>query len=274
MSFGDISPVLPPQPQSLAPPAISELQRLLKPLAANNAALRQATTRLHSKSPQTSLHLKRIRALREQNRQIARAAATISTSVDFQVAGHQPHVLARANQAKSEFQTLLDDFSNALTDSLDAERSYVHTLASPQSHQLSQTQVAIEQENTPFKAPSENDPLLPHSPVRTQREAAALREVHTNNALVEERRAVLADVQSSIDDVNAIFKDLSLMISDQGAQVEHVEIAVSETTHNVAAARRELEKTQARREARKRFFFVTLLSIAFIIALFLIFLLS
>lgn len=286
MSFGDIAPDLPVNPPVPTPPALCELQRLLKPLAANNAALRNTTSSLESEHSLQASELKRARALREQNRQIAQAAAGLVTSIDLQIVAADPDLADKAEASKREFHHHLDDFSEALTDSVVAERHLIakhaasHTdSASPASQNprgmsMTTTQVAIEQDAALPRSSTESDPLLAKSRTRTAQEQAILREIQANDKLVQERHTALSEIQASVDDVNSIFNDLAVMVGDQRSQVEYVEVAVGDAAGNVSAATREIEKTQRRREARKRFFFVTLLSIAAIIALFLIFLLS
>lgn len=280
MSFGDISPghprelspILPAQTPTPVLTPDAELRGTLKALASNNAALRRTSQQLCSSDPARHPPLKRVRELREQNRDIARAAANFASRVD-------------SPEARAQFQFLVEEFSDALRESVQAETDALETASARQTAAaneqriLTENQVAVqldeERKVLPPRRPTERDPLLVGvSRLQTANEAAVLREIHGNDAFVRERNAVLTEIQSSVDDVNSIFKDLSVMIGDQHSQIEYVEVAVGDASENVANARRELIKTQRRREKRKSLFFCTLLSIAAIIALFLIIVLS
>lgn len=277
MSFGDISSNLQLPSDTRTLPVVLELQRLLKPLSANNAVLRNTTELLLSNDPAKKPDLKRIRALREQNKQIARAAADMVATVDVQVAGQLPDVISKARQARNQFQQLIDDFSQALSQSMQAEQTYLRAMlgaqqnadAAPANKLLNESQIAVGEEIASH-APTESDPLLPASKQVYSREQALLREIQDNDTFAKERGQVLTDVQSSIEDVNAIFKDLAHMVNDQRSQTDHIEVNIRDSVENVSGATRELGKTQKRRESRKRFFFSLLLAIAAVLAVLII----
>ena len=277
MSFGDLSSRTSPS-ENFTPsviPQLSELKRFFTPLAANTAALRKATALLSKDEKQVDL--KRIRALREQNRQIAVTAGNSVKAIDSLIDRESPDVIEAAQATKLEFHRLLDDFSIALTESVEAEKLAVgrnHDIESNGSA-MNEQQVAIEQEQINRQA-QETDSLLSTSQPQyhTAREAAIQREIQDNDRFLRERNAILVETQTSILEVNSIFRDLATMISDQGSQIEHIEETTAETAITISRTRRELEKTQQRREDRKKFFFCTLLSIALIIAVLLIILLS
>lgn len=283
MSFGDIARGAPRSHASLltapvtpaaSPTPAMEFRGTLNALAANNAALRRTSAQLRAERPEDRPSLSRVRQLREQNREIAQAASVLKARVD------DP-------EAQRQFQALIGDFSSALHDSMRAERDALESssaraaegedMVSPTSR-LTEGQVAVQAEENALEArpAAETDPLLPSSATRlhTASEAAVLREIQGNDSLVRERNQVLTEIQSSVEDVNSIFNDLAVMIGDQRTQVEYVEVTVGDATENMANARRELIRTQRRRERRKSFFFCALISIALVIALFLIILLS
>ena len=277
MSFGDLSSPT-SHSENITPsilPQISELKRFFTPLAANTAALRKATALLSEDEKQVDL--KRIRALREQNRQIIITAGNSVKAIDSLIGKEPPNVIEAAQATKLEFHRLLDDFSIALTESVEAEKFVVgrnHDIQNNDSI-MNEQQVAIEQEQLNQQA-QETDSLLSTSQPQyhTAREAAIQREIEDNDRFLQERNAILTETQTSILEVNSIFRDLATMISDQGSQIEHIEETTAQTAITISRTRRELERTQQRREDRKKFFFCTLLSIALIIAVMLIILLS
>ena len=145
----------------------------------------------------------------------------------------------------------------------------------PDSQEWSESHVAVQldEEKTLVNAAAaarETDALLPKPPRQTTAEAATLRELQSTDTYVRERNAVLTEIQSSVDDVNSIFRDLAVMVGDQQVHVDYIDVAVGDSAENVSHARRELLRTQRRRERRKSVFFCTLLAIAAIIVLFLV----
>jgi syntaxin VAM3 len=101
-------------------------------------------------------------------------------------------------------------------------------------------------------------------------EGAVLREMRGNEALRGEREAALRDVHASVADVNAIFVDLASMVGEQASQVEYVELQLGDAGESVGRAKKELETGVRRRESRKKLFFITLLFIAAVFAVFLV----
>lgn len=285
MSFGELSPSPIAAP---APPSLSELHRLLKPLALNNAAL-QHTTQLVNDDPAPSpSNIKRMRALRDQNRNIASAAATLVTQLST---APDPHTL-------TNLKGLLNDFFEALAQSVDAERRALlrtnHSASPdlkpdkpdhpdqphsppPANHEL-RTALKDEEENYPASFAlhrAEANPLVSSAPLSfVAQPQPVYRSIDVRDTFVSERRAELTDIQASVDDVNTIFKDLALMVDEQRPQVDCVEGNTAESAVRVESARRELQKLQRRRNVRKKLFFCTLITVASVIALFLAFLLS
>lgn len=291
MSFGDITAHSPPRatpsplPSSYPSPS-TQIQGSFNALAANNAALRRLSRQLRSPDPALHPSLKCVRALREQNREIARAAATFAARLDVPA-------------ERARFQRLIEDFQAALKESVEAEREALQKMSSNGmgavggdggggdggrkiggETELTESQVAMGDiigrgsgRVTDYGS-MEGRTAEREKVWRTRNEQAVLREIETNDAIVRERNAVLRDIQNSVDDVNSIFKDLAVMIADQRAQVEYVEVNVGESMENVDKGNRELVRTQERRERRRGTFFCLLMPIAILIALFLIVLLS
>lgn len=272
MSFGDISPLRRAPASSLLQPhrlpsrsltPDAQLRGTLNALAANNATLRRTSDLL--RSPNKLLHppLNRVRQLRKQNRDIARAAANFAHSVE-------------EDTTRQEFQKLVEEFTDALRESVEAETDALEMESAARevaTTQWSEGHVALQVEDEEKKlvnAPplGEKDALLQKTAPRTAKEAATLRELQVTDSYVRERNAMLTEIQSSVDDVNSIFRDLAIMVGDQQTQIDYIDVSVEDTAENVANARRELLRTQRRRERRKSMFFCTLLSIAAIIVLF------
>lgn len=310
---------------SAADAQITELQRLLKPLALNNASLRQTTHVLQDDARPSATTLKRMRALRDQNRNIASAAAALVSRLD---ASNPTTANLRAS-----FKPLLDDFAALYTLSLRAEQNAVSKLST-----LSPSSSSPSLANLPFRSLShpelnslvnadgtsssnsshsvinatptharsvsielhaamldeeerrtsaareaqssqsvrskttEHAPLLSSSSLSSQQ--TLYRSTDVRDQFVSERRSAIHNVQATLEDVTSIFKDLAVMVDDQRSQVEAVDDAIEDSATRVSAGQRELVKTHERRNRHKSFFFCTLFSVASIIAVFLIILLS
>lgn len=285
MSFGDLAPNLPvtaglfvqPSPPTAAS-AAAELRGDLAALAANNAALRRSSAALRATPSNVPPHaeLRRVRTLRSQNRELARNATALANRLDdFAVASTDRQLERTATKLREELRTLLAEFSEALRESVECEKAAVAVAPLKQTARvLSPNSVAVE-ESQALRTPRETDALL--SSVQTQRslqEDALLREMRANDQLREQRNDALREIQTSVDDVNAIMKDLAVMIGDQGTQLDYVEVTVSEAADRNDAAQRELSRAEKRREGKRRFFFALLIVVASIIAVLLLILLS
>lgn len=295
MSFGDLVST-PSIHNGGSSPQYGELSRLLKPLALNNTALRQTAAELANSSTPSPVTLRRMRALRDQNRHIATAATSLASQGGEDVESDA--------EVRSKLKTLLDEFSVALSESLAVERSVLARTNSPTSSSdqtfdsnhsstgpgsklsssvtapgkilsggegKAQNDVALRlYDSRNQDMPEEASPLVNHQ----QQQHAPYKSADMRDAFVAERRTALSDIQASVDDVNTIFKDLAGMVDDQRSQVDFIDVAIADSAVRVDSGRRELEKTQRRRDGRKSFFFCTLFSIAFIIAILLIVVLS
>lgn len=259
MSFGDLKsqPSLTPSPPSPAPsPRDTELQRLLKPFALNNAALAQISSELTESSTPSTHTLKRMRALRAQNRNIEAAATTLLATQD----------LSSEHGANAELQTLLKQFEKALMQSIHAERAAVKRLdAQQQSEANAHAQQG--QSLPPSHRRDEQVALLQRKDQLVTDAQPVYRAVDMRDAFLDDRRSAMTRIQTSVNDVNVIFKDLAVMVNDQSDQVELVDVAVEESAMHIENATAEMRKTQIRRARRKSLFFCTLFVIAMIISI-------
>lgn len=269
MSFGDLQSMpsedlheSPTPPTTNTTSTSTELQRLLKPLALNNAALKETTCELMSTSATTTINtttLKRMRALRDQNRHIASAVANLlATSADesSQQVEDEQHV---------ELKRLLQEFQHVLSQSIQVERNIMSRNSSQNSNPN------YEYRQTSF---DESDPLL----IDNQQDEVQAQNYHAvidmKHVYLNERSSSLSQIQSSVDDVNSIFKELASLVNDQRSQVEYIDMNMDDSNRQIEVARRELEITRRKRNARKSLFFCTLIIISLVIAIFLIIMLT
>lgn len=78
-------------------------------------------------------------------------------------------------------------------------------------------------------------------------------EIDFNNALIEEREAGIAEIQTQIGEVNEIFQDLAVLVNEQGTLVDDIEANIIRTSVKTKEAKGELVKADGhQRSARNR----------------------
>eukprot|EP00123_Amoebidium_parasiticum_P009885 comp19764_c2_seq1/m.23646 comp19764_c2_seq1/g.23646 ORF comp19764_c2_seq1/g.23646 comp19764_c2_seq1/m.23646 type:complete len:297 (-) comp19764_c2_seq1:67-957(-) len=110
---------------------------------------------------------------------------------------------------------------------------------------LSPGQLASEEAN-------ERQPLLAPAPApqrQIQTQLALDNEVEYNEAIIAEREEGIERIHTEILQVNEIFRDLGTMVSEQGAQLDHIEANLSSTNNTTAKGLQDL--TEAQKHQRK-----------------------
>lgn len=117
---------------------------------------------------------------------------------------------------------------------------------------------------------SSSEQQLRRQQQQQQQQAQISMENDVNLTQLREREAALRKLESDITDVNTIFKDLAVMVHDQGeiidsieSNVEQVHVRVSEANNHLESARKNQQKAR-----KKKFIFVSIL--AGVVAIFLI----
>ncbi|XP_019054265.1 PREDICTED: syntaxin-23-like [Nelumbo nucifera] len=120
--------------------------------------------------------------------------------------------IADAKLAK-DFQAVLKEFQKAQR--LAAERETAYTPFIPQAI-LPSNYTASELDITSDKSPEERALL-----VESRRQEVLLldNEIVFNEAIIEEREQGIQEIQQQIGEVNEIFKDLAVLVHDQGAMI-------------------------------------------------------
>ncbi|KAJ8906193.1 hypothetical protein NDN08_002688 [Rhodosorus marinus] len=112
--------------------------------------------------------------------------------------------------------------------------------------------------------------LLDEEEQQQQVEARALA---SNQQYMESRQTALSRVHNQFQEVNEIFKDLGVVIIDQGAQLDEVEADTAQARSDLRLGNVEIKKGQARLRARRKFFFLALIIVAVTIVVLLLVLL-
>jgi syntaxin 7 len=76
-------------------------------------------------------------------------------------------------------------------------------------------------------------------------------EIDYNTALIEEREAGIAEIQSQIGEVNEIFQDLAVLVNEQGGMIDDIEANIVRTSAKTKEARAELVKAETHQRAAR-----------------------
>lgn len=88
-----------------------------------------------------------------------------------------------------------------------------------------------------------------------ERNTQALSEADYQNNLYAQRNAEIGRIQSNIQDVNRIFKDLSAMVLEQGMMVDTIESNMYSVENNTKMASKELTKALEYQKKKSKIFF-------------------
>lgn len=111
---------------------------------------------------------------------------------------------------------------------------------------------------------------------RQQREALAeavstQRQLEENEATIADRDAAVREISSQIGQVHEIFRDLAVLVSDQGAQVDDLESNLGQATQHVERAGQQLQRAETRqRNSRNVWCFLFLVLAALLAVLVLV----
>ena len=86
-------------------------------------------------------------------------------------------------------------------------------------------------------------------------------EIDYNNALIAERDAGIAEIQSQIGEVNEIFQDLAVLVNEQGGMIDDIEANIVRTSVRTKEARKELVKAEVNQKSARRSLIVLLVII-------------
>ena len=87
-------------------------------------------------------------------------------------------------------------------------------------------------------------------------------EIEYNNALIAERDAGIAEIQSQIGEVNEIFQDLAVLVNEQGTMLDDIEQNIVRTSAKTRDARQELVKAEtSQRAARSKLLWLLLIGV-------------
>ncbi|OAY24365.1 syntaxin-22 isoform X2 [Manihot esculenta] len=194
--------------------AVSTFQRLV-----NTLGTPKDTPELREKLHKTRLHIGQL--VKDTSAKLKQASET-----DHHAGVSQSKKIADAKLAK-DFQAVLREFQKAQR--LAAERETAYTPFVPQAV-LPSSYTASEMDMKSDTSPEQRALL-----VESRRQEVLLldNEIAFNEAIIEEREQGIQEIQQQIGEVNEIFKDLAVLVHEQGAMIDdigsHIENAQAAT---------------------------------------------
>lgn len=206
--------------------AVSTFQRLV-----NTLGTPKDTPELREKLHKTRLHIGQL--VKDTSAKLKQAS-----DIDHHVEVNASKKIADAKLAK-DFQAVLKEFQKAQR--LAAERETAYTPFVPQAvlpSSYTANEISVSSDTSP-----EQRTLL----VETKRQEVLLldNEIGFNEAVIEERDQGIQEIQQQIGEVNEIFKDLAVLVHEQGALIDDIGANIEGaqasttqgTTHLVKAAK-------------------------------------
>lgn len=194
--------------------AVSTFQRLV-----NTIGTPKDTPELREKLHKTRLHIGQL--VKDTSEKLK-----LASDRDHHSEVNASKKVADAKLAK-DFQAVLRDFQKAQR--LSAERETAYAPFVPQAV-LPSSYTASEIDVTSDKSPEQRALL-----VESRRQEVLLldNEIAFNEAIIEEREQGIQEIQQQIGEVNEIFKDLAILVHEQGTMIDdvgyHIETAQSAT---------------------------------------------
>ncbi|CAK8540330.1 unnamed protein product [Lathyrus sativus] len=202
--------------------AVSTFQRLV-----NTLGTPKDTPELREKLHKTRLHIGQL--VKDTSDKLKQAS-----EIDHHVDVNATKKIADAKLAK-EFQAVLKEFQKAQR--LAAERETAYTPFVPQdAHPSSYTVSGV--------GVSSDKSQEQHALVQSKRqEVISLdNEISFNEAIIEEREQGIQEIQQQIGEVNEIFKDLAVLVHEQGAMIDDIGSNIEHSHEATAQAKSELVK--------------------------------
>ncbi|KAL0304860.1 UNVERIFIED_CONTAM: syntaxin, partial [Sesamum calycinum] len=183
--------------------AVSSFQRLV-----NTLGTPKDTPELREKLHKTRLHIGQL--VKDTSAKLKQASET-----DHQVEVSASKKITDAKLAK-DFQAVLKEFQKAQR--LAAERETAYTPFVPQAV-LPSSYSAGDADISADKNPEQRALL-----VESRRQEVLLldNEIAFNEAIIEEREQGIKEIQQQIGEVNEIFKDLAVLVHEQGTMIDDI----------------------------------------------------
>lgn len=203
--------------------AVSSFQRLV-----NTLGTPKDTPELRDKLHKTRLHIGQL--VKDTSDKLKQARET-----DHRAEVSASKKITDAKLAK-DFEAVLKEFQKAQRLSAERETAYtpfVPQAVLPSSYTASETDVS-----------SDRNPEQRALLVESRRQEVLLldNEIAFNEAIIEERDQGIQEIQQQIGEVNEIFKDLAVLVHEQGAMIDDIGSNIDNSHAATAQAKSQLAK--------------------------------
>lgn len=199
--------------------AVSSFQRLV-----NTLGTPKDTPELREKLHKTRLHIGQL--VKDTSAKLKQASET-----DHYAEVSASKKVADAKLAK-DFQLVLKEFQKAQRLAAERETAY-----SPAEHQIPSSYNGSELDSD---RNSEQRTALVES--RRQEVLLLDNEIVFNEAIIEEREQGIQEIQQQIGEVNEIFKDLAVLVHEQGAMIDDIDSNIDSSHAATVQAKTQLAK--------------------------------
>ncbi|KAK9120515.1 hypothetical protein Syun_018132 [Stephania yunnanensis] len=223
--------------------AVSTFQRLV-----NTLGTPKDTPELREKLHKTRLHIGQL--VKDTSAKLKQTSETDQYTV---VSASKK--IADAKLAK-DFQAVLKEFQKAQRLSAERETAYspfVYQAALPSSYTTA-SELDVKSDATP-----EQRAILVES--RRQEVLHLDNEIVFNEAIIEEREQGIQEIQQQIGEVNEIFKDLAVLVHEQGGMIDDIESNIDSS--HVATAQAKVQLAKASKTQRSNSSLTCLLLVIF-----------
>ncbi|CAL1399436.1 unnamed protein product [Linum trigynum] len=203
--------------------AVSTFQRLV-----NTLGTPKDTPELREKLHKTRLHIGQL--VKDTSARLKQAS-----DVDHHSGVDQRKKIADAKLAK-DFEAVLKEFQKAQR--LSAERETAYSPFAAQAN-VPSSYTANEVDASSDKNPEERALLM-----ETKRQEVVLldNEIAFNEAIIEEREQGIHEIQQQIGEVNEIFKDLAVLVHEQGTMIDDIGSHIDNAHAATSQGRQQLAK--------------------------------
>ncbi|KAK4368784.1 hypothetical protein RND71_012576 [Anisodus tanguticus] len=179
--------------------AVSTFQRLV-----NTLGTPKDTPELREKLHKTRVHIGKL--VKDTSAKLKQASET-----DHRVEVSASKKITDAKLSK-DFQAVLKEFQKAQRVAAERETAYIHLLF-PKQFFLLASEIDVTEKSPEQRA------LLVES---RQEVLLSDNEIAFNEAIIEEREQGIQEIQQQIGEVNEIFKDLAVLVHEQGAMIDDI----------------------------------------------------
>lgn len=184
----------------------------------------------------------------------------INLTIEQKVDSHSQAPLKKVmDYVANQMKQAEDQFFNAQQKYI--AKSQLYSLESNSNGNILQ-ETSLQDKTLPQE--SDKQPLLQQESIQ-QLENPYLPQIHAE--LVQQRESAITNISQGVQDINAIFRDLDHLVTQQGAQIDTIENNIDNYASNNQLATRELMKAEEYQRRKGKWCFIILVVLIIVILL-------